>query len=91
MSRGIFVSHGRWVGDLVTVDIRRDLSSSERFSYRSSSCLFSLAVVVLFPAVLSVFVFAAVLSQDFSYRSSSGLSRVWLSLYLFLLSCSRLF
>ena len=42
MSRGIFVSRGRWVGDLAGVDIRRHLSSSEHFSNRSSSCLFSL-------------------------------------------------
>ena len=42
VSRGIFVSRGRWVGDLAGVDIRRHLSSSEHFSYRSSSCLFSL-------------------------------------------------
>ena len=42
LSRGIFVSCGRWVGDFAGVDIRRHLSSSEHFSYRSSSCLFSL-------------------------------------------------
>ena len=45
------------VGDLAGVDIRRHLSSSEHFSYRSSSCLFSLVVVALFSVVLSVFCF----------------------------------
>ena len=39
------------------MDIRRHLSSSEHFSYRSSSCVFSLVVVALFRVVLSVFCF----------------------------------
>ena len=47
----------RWVGDLAGVYIRQHRSSSEHFSYRSSSCHFSLVVVALFPVVLSVFCF----------------------------------
>ena len=90
MLGGIFVSHGRSVGDLVGVDIRQHLSSSEPFFLPVLVLSFSLVVVALFPVVLSVLFSVAVLLQDFPTGAHPVFSRVWLSFDLFLLSCGQL-